>query len=393
MPRIVVAEDDPDIRAIIESTLKFRGYEVVAARDGQQGWQLIQAEMPDAAILDMDMPVMTGVEVCRRLRADPATRHIPVLFLTGHEELEAKAEAFEAGADDYLVKPFAPRELTMRLSAVLKRSESARASVPAIAAPSIVLEGRVIGVFGAKGGVGASALAVNLAVALAQSGGKVCLVDLDLEHATDNMLLDLIPRPQATIVELATEFGLDLGWDSIATCLLPHKSGVSVLPGPLTPAQAELVTGPHVKVYLDQLRRHHSHVVVDLVSAFREINLDTFGMCDRVLLVTSPELPALKSLRGAADVLKQLGIPQAKQHVVVNQTASRVNVSLEDVKRAVGLPVIAAIPHGGDEFTDALNRGIPMVQWRPQHATSVAIRKLAEALIAAPRPASRPLVR
>jgi CheY-like chemotaxis protein len=109
MKRIIVADDDASILSLLVETLTSRGYVLTTARDGQQAWRLIQEEVPDVAILDLRMPKLTGIEVCRLIRADPVTQAVRVLLLTGSPGQEPVAR--RAGADAYLVKPFAPREL------------------------------------------------------------------------------------------------------------------------------------------------------------------------------------------------------------------------------------------------------------------------------------------
>src|SRR5690349_3725954 len=102
MSKIVVADDDQDVLSLIKNALEFRGHDVVTARDGQQAWQLILAVKPEAIILDVNMPGIDGYEVCRRVKADPRTRSIAVMFLSAREDVSDKVTGFEVGADDYL---------------------------------------------------------------------------------------------------------------------------------------------------------------------------------------------------------------------------------------------------------------------------------------------------
>jgi two-component system, OmpR family, phosphate regulon response regulator PhoB len=121
MIRIVFAEDDPDIQALVMFKLERSGFAVTPVRDGVEALDLIRRERPDLAILDVQMPVVSGMEVCRRLRADRETARIPVLLLTAFARPEDADQGYAAGADDYLVKPFSPRELLDRIGALLSR--------------------------------------------------------------------------------------------------------------------------------------------------------------------------------------------------------------------------------------------------------------------------------
>jgi len=120
-PLVVVADDDPDILALVAFRLERAGYEVAQAADGEEALRLTRERGPDLAVLDVMMPKLTGVDVTRELRADEATRNIPVILLTARVQEADVARGFEAGADDYIKKPFSPQELQARVQAVLGR--------------------------------------------------------------------------------------------------------------------------------------------------------------------------------------------------------------------------------------------------------------------------------
>jgi two-component system phosphate regulon response regulator PhoB len=119
--KIVVIEDEPDIREVLQYNLEREGYKVFACRDGEQGLSLIRTEAPDLLILDLMLPGIDGVEVCRRVKADPVTRAIPVVMVTAKGEESDIVLGLGIGADDYLTKPFSPKELVARVKVVLRR--------------------------------------------------------------------------------------------------------------------------------------------------------------------------------------------------------------------------------------------------------------------------------
>jgi len=120
--RILVVDDDPGVRDSLRRSLIFNGYEIELADDGQRALNSIALRRPDAVVLDVMMPGLDGLETCRRLRA--AGEDLPVLMLTAREALADRVEGLDAGADDYLVKPFALEELLARLRALLRRSSA-----------------------------------------------------------------------------------------------------------------------------------------------------------------------------------------------------------------------------------------------------------------------------
>ena len=122
--KIVVVEDEPDILEVFDYNLTREGFRVVTARDGADGLKKIRQELPDLVVLDLMLPGMDGLEVCRRLRGDDVTRALPVVMVTAKGEEADIVVGLGMGADDYLVKPFRPRELLARVRAVLRRSQS-----------------------------------------------------------------------------------------------------------------------------------------------------------------------------------------------------------------------------------------------------------------------------
>lgn len=119
--RILVIEDEPDIAEVVQYNLEREGFRVVAATDGEEGLALVHKEFPDAILLDLMLPKLDGLEVCRRLKADPHLRSIPVIMVTAKGEVNDIVAGLEAGADDYVTKPFIPKVLVARIKAVVRR--------------------------------------------------------------------------------------------------------------------------------------------------------------------------------------------------------------------------------------------------------------------------------
>ncbi len=128
--RVLVVEDEPDIRDLLAFHLEREGYQVSRAHSGTDALRQIRAGPPDLVLLDLMLPEMDGLEVCRRLRQDPATVALPVVMLTAKGEETDRVVGLELGADDYIVKPFSPKEVVARIRAVLRRARPDPASAP-----------------------------------------------------------------------------------------------------------------------------------------------------------------------------------------------------------------------------------------------------------------------
>ena len=119
MTKILIAEDERDIRDLIAFTLRFANYEVVAASNGEEAVNLAKQEVPDLILMDVRMPRLTGYEACMAIKSEPNLKDIPVIFLSAKGQESEIQAGLQAGAVEYLLKPFAPDQLTVRIQAIL----------------------------------------------------------------------------------------------------------------------------------------------------------------------------------------------------------------------------------------------------------------------------------
>jgi diguanylate cyclase (GGDEF)-like protein len=120
--KILIVDDDPDIRDVLRITLEGENYEVFEAGDGEEGLKAVQTKTLDLVLLDYKMPKMDGREVCSRIKKDILLQHLPVIMVTGKGDLTDKVDGIDAGADDYIVKPFEPKELLARIRMIIRRT-------------------------------------------------------------------------------------------------------------------------------------------------------------------------------------------------------------------------------------------------------------------------------
>lgn len=127
MSHILIIEDDPSLVELLRYNLENEGFDVSVARDGEEGLESVDTQVPDLVVLDWMLPNVSGIEVCRQLRQKSETRTMPVIMLTAKGEENDRVRGLETGADDYIVKPFSPAELTARIKAVLRRAHPEQA--------------------------------------------------------------------------------------------------------------------------------------------------------------------------------------------------------------------------------------------------------------------------
>jgi phosphate regulon transcriptional regulator PhoB len=180
--RVLIVEDEPDIRDLLAFHLEREGFQVAKARTGGEALRQIRAAPPDLVVLDLMLPELDGLEVCRRLRRDPATATLPVVMLTARGDEVDRVLGLELGADDYIVKPFSPKEVVARIRAVLRRAEPASVGRALTAGGlSIDLDMRKVTVRGTP--VGLTAKEFDLLRALAEARGRV----LSREHLLERV--------------------------------------------------------------------------------------------------------------------------------------------------------------------------------------------------------------
>lgn len=121
MAKILIAEDERDIRDLVAFTLRFAGYEVFAAANGEEAVELAPKVNPDLILMDVRMPRMTGYEACRIMKLNPDLRDIPIVFLSAKGQETEIQQGLEAGAEEYLLKPFAPDQLTSHVKTILAK--------------------------------------------------------------------------------------------------------------------------------------------------------------------------------------------------------------------------------------------------------------------------------
>ena len=124
-PRVLIVEDEPPLVELLSYNLEKAGFQIHIARDGEEALLAVEERKPDLILLDWMLPYVSGIEICRRIRRNPETRNVPIIILTARGEEDDRIRGLEAGADDYVVKPFSPSELVARVRAVLRRTRPA----------------------------------------------------------------------------------------------------------------------------------------------------------------------------------------------------------------------------------------------------------------------------
>jgi pilus assembly protein CpaE len=355
--RILAVDDSALILKLIAGVLSPVGYEVHTAVGGAEGLPKAEQIQPDLILLDVTMPGMDGYEVCRRLRQMPSAANLPIMMLTSLDSLENRIKGFEAGADDYMLKPFQAAELRTRVEALLRRS-SAPASL--IVAPTA----KLIAVFSLRGGSGVSTLAANLAVGLAQIWEvPTALVDLALTAGQAALMLNLSLRHSWS--NLASPPLEEIDPELLDSVLLHHDSGTRVLAAPSRPEQSELISAEKVTYTLALLGQHYHYIVLDLPHDFKDTSLAGLDATHQVLALMTPDLASVRAMAATLDVFDMLEYSKDKVCLVLNNTFQRQGLARSDIEGALKRPVEMEIPFAPEPLAIAINKGRPPVFHSP----------------------------
>lgn len=223
--------------------------------------------------------------------------------------------------------------------------------------------GQVVTIFGAKGGVGATAIATNLAGAMQRRSLRVCLVDLDLYLGDVLAFLD-IPGSYSITDVLANMSRLDR--ELLATSVTKHRSGVSVLAQSSKVEEAEQIKGPDVTALLEFLRRNYDFVIVDGVRGFDELSLAALDGSQHVFMTLTQDVPAVRNGQRCLELFGRLQYDQGRIKLLLNRYAKASKITVEVVGETLGQPLTHTISNDFLLLIDAINRGVLLTEVAPR---------------------------
>ena len=371
MTRILIVDDSAFNLKIASAALAPAGYDIITATNGREALETVETMQPNLVILDVMMPDLNGYDVCRHLRRKRGTMHLPIMMLTANDTLEERVNGFDAGADDYMSKPFEPAELQARVKALLRRF------TPAPVEPETPsLQGKVIAVFSLRGGIGVSTLATNLAIGLNQIWGQpTALVDLALTSGQSALMLNLPLRNSWG--DLARADLAEIDDQMLDPVLLTHPSGVRVLATSARPEQSELITAEKVGHVIELLRRRYEYVVLDLPHDFSEPTLAGLDAAQQILTLLAPELASVRAAACALEVFDHLNYAHDTIALVLNATFERGWLARKDIESTLKRTIALTLPFAPDPLLSAINRGVPAVAELPNKPIGAALEDCA----------------
>ncbi|MBP6787655.1 MAG: response regulator [Candidatus Promineofilum sp.] len=278
--RILIVDDEAPLRFLLSKQLTRAGFNVATAADGAAALAVAAETTLDAIVLDVVMPGLDGFEVCRRLKDNPRTAAIPVVFLSASCSGDFRRRAFRLGGADFLAKPFQVEELPAYLHALLGDAPAARPTVA----------GRIVSVIGADRSAGSAAAAARLAESDALRGGNpVMLIDLELPAGAIGARLQLAGGPNVRV--LLHDTGEPVTREAISRVAQRVHFGLEVIPAPFTPSALghDEPDAQRLADMLDMLTASGYYVVLHLTSRMDEVTVAALRRSDAIYTVVGAE--------------------------------------------------------------------------------------------------------
>jgi DNA-binding response OmpR family regulator len=361
--RVLVIDDDPAALRLTGYVFHRADYEVHVAADGAEGLSKVNEVKPDLVILDVMMPDMSGLEVCQRLRAQPATARLPIIMLSAKGQVTDKVSGLSAGADDYVSKPVDPEELLARAKALLQRA--AYGQMPMAWTIALV---------GAKGGVGVTTVAVNVAAVLTTQGHSVVLAELRDHRGTAAHSLKMTPSQD--LGSLLAMDATQIDRKEVSRRVIRHGSGLRVLAAPQYAAGHPL-SGPHIEAILNALSPEAEYLILDMQAGAGEAVRLALERADQILLVTEPESFSVACARADLEAFKAWGLLDRVSLVIVSRSRSTMLMKSTEVENQLEVPVVGAIPPAPEAFHEVTRVGAPIVIAKPETLAAEALIELA----------------
>ena len=375
--KILIIDDDLDTLRLVGLMLQRQGYQISAATNGQQGLEKAFEEDPDLILLDVMMPDMDGYEVTRRLRQNPSTLETPILMFTAKTQLDDKVIGYEVGANDYLTKPTHPSELQARVKTLLSRVGDKKSHVSSAKDEN---QGYLIGVLGARGGLGTTTMAVNLGAGL-QTRTRSEVIVAEMLPGQGALALDIGVENSKGLVDLLSLNKLsELTRDKVREVIVLHPSGLRLLLASDRPRDMHLINQTaNYEQLVKRLVGLARFVVLDLGVAIQPFAEKILPHCDEVLIILEGNPNTIVHTKALIDDIAALGISKKNIRVVLNnRIRSDTQLPSSQVQAKLEHEILSTLTPAPELFVQAARMQTPAVLCQPDSLTARQITKLVD---------------
>ena len=375
--KVLLVEKPSEDRDLVSETLSKVDYITLIgeADNAEEANYFLNDNYPNVIIIG------TNLDLDRHSLAESLSKEfddIAIIMVERELKEDTMYKAIFAGAKDVIISPFTSSKLVdsiYRAAQLVKERAIIHRDAPTRQRRRSG-RGHVITVFSTKGGVGKTFVSTNLAISLAKDSEKrVCLVDLDLDFGNTVLALNMVPR--FTILDIVDDIR-NIDQDIIESYLIPHESGIKVLPANAKPQINEFVNAEHIDIILRALQGAFDYVVVDMPARFYEPVNPAFQAADILLMVTTPEISAVRNIKSSILTLQELNFPKSKIKVVLNKADTSGQIKSKDVESTLNQELYSVIDADYKQAMLSLNNGIPLTVSKPKSPLGKSFPSLAK---------------
>ena len=347
------------------------------ATSAHEGIEMATRYRPDIILMDIYMPDMDGLTAAHMLSLQVPAQ---IILMSVEDSRDLMQQALDVGARGFLVKPLRADEVLRTIRRVVQLPGPTWGNSGEHAPPRATTTPHghhMIAVCGAKGGVGRSLIATNLAVALAEIAGKVLLIDGNLQSGDDHILLHMDHLTNS--IEMLREPD-DMDIETLHHIAPEHVSGIRLLRAPNDVDAARDFDRKNMNAILVEVREHFDITIVDADVAFTEPNEAILANADKLLIVTTPEITAINRTKMLMEALRRRDIPGEHCWLVGNRMDGGYQITPKRVEQSLGWRFAAQLPDDVHTVINAINRGVPFVTLHRRAPIARAIHELAKRL-------------
>lgn len=356
--RLLIADDIEETRSVIKKILNLDKdkFDIVGeASNGEEVLELIPKIKPDMVLMDINMPILNGLEATERI-----TNEFPsviVIIMSVQAESDYLKKAMFHGAKEYIIKPFNYDNLIETITTTYNKFKDRKVQLNSA---EKLRDAKVIAFFSSKGGVGKSVLALNSAVIMSkQKNKKILLVDMDLQFGDISMMVN--QYNQKTVLDAIDDGQLD-SYETIKPYLYKYNDNLDMLFAPGKPEAAEYIVKETIEKIMKSIKKQYDVIVVDTGVNFNDNTLYILDMAERIMLISSMEIVALKNTKLGLKVMESLGYDKNKVKLVINRFNSSYGISKKEVEEAFKDGIFAIIPDEEKIVAISVNKGQPFCQ-------------------------------
>ncbi len=370
--KVLIADGDQVTASWLKSVLEHEGCIVDTVDSGSAALLNVAENMPDFLVLEAVLSDGDGFEIVRRLRENPLTRGLHIIFLSTQGRSEDVMSGMNAGADDYILKrPGADIQLIGKVRALLTQ--------PKKSPEPEVLHGQILSFLSAKGGTGTTSVCVNTAYALAQQNPNADILLVDMVFPMGTVGLSLGFESHNTVVRLTHEPEID---HTVVEKFVSARTrwGFRVLLGANNPGEAADLAVGQITPLFETLRTMYDYILVDIGRALSRISLPIIEISERIVIILTPDVSTVRGTRLIMQHLNSLDISLDRLFVINNRTVGRVWTTAEDIEREIGTRLGTTVPFTVEYMTMAINAAVPFMVRFPDHSATASFTDIAQRL-------------